>query len=227
MKSALLMLLVLSALAACTAQPPQETNGGAPGDDRSFNPITVEQTSDLKLNILNVCGALEEKERVLEDYVGEAMQVTYQESDCEGKLGNPVNQIVRVTKDSGHYIFQNDARTFPSSEIETLNSGVMKEICGHLTLLQNPMRASATSQIAIEFRQMDTSYCRTDSQNVCLLVMKGRISADEITFSVSESTVISFHTTRGGKTGFYNYKNVKSYGTCGTGKYKTKVITFN
>jgi hypothetical protein len=103
----------------------------------------------------------------------------------------------------------------------------MKEICANLVGLTNPLSAGLGSQMAIEFKQVSTSYCRDDSQNVCLQVMRGRLAADSTSFKVSETTLISFRTARGGRTGFYNYKNVKTYGTCGEGKYRTKIMTFN
>ncbi len=227
MKSALLMLVLIFSFAGCF-QAPEETAAeeARPGDERSFNPITVEQNSDLKLNILNVCAALEEKEHNLESYMGEDLPVTYQEADCSGKLGKPVAMTAAVVREGGQFFFQNAARNFPAAEIETLRTGLMKDICANLIGLRNPLATGVGSQTIVEFNQVETSFCRNDSQNVCLQIMRGRLTADGSKYKVSENTLISFRTARGGRTGFYNYKNVKSFGTCGEGKYITKILTF-
>lgn len=228
MKSALIMFALVFSVISCTQQAPETSpEDSKPGDDRSFNPITVEQNSDLKISILNVCAALEEKENVMEDSRNQSFPVTYQDSDCSGKLHSAVTHEVWAIRESGRWIFQNNDRNFPMTEAETINSGVMKEICANLLGLTNPLAAGNGSQMAIEFKAVDTSYCRNDSQNVCLQIMKGRLSADAQSFKVNENTLISFRTARGGRTGFYNYKNVKTYGTCGEGKYRTKIVTFN
>lgn len=226
MKFTFIMLVLIFAFMGCT--PTETTQEKAePGDERNFQPLSVEHGAAIKNSVMSICAALEEKERVLEDYRNETFSVKYQESDCNGKLSKPVTHEVSLIREGGRFIFQNNNRSFPATEIETMSTGVMKEICMNLIGLKNPLAAGAGLQTAVEFRVGETSYCRNDSQNACIQVMRGRISADGTRYTVSENTLISFQTARGGRMGFYTYKNIKTYGTCGANKFRTKLLTFD
>lgn len=221
MKTSLLCLVMLFSYVACNNSDVSRVN--EPGNVRTFNPLRVEDTSGLKLALNEVCGVLEEKERGLDDYVGREMfSFTYQESDCSDRPATSTRKDVFVTKANGKYEFQNEESDFGLPEVETYTSGLMKEICANLNNLSNPMRASAASQTAIEVRTSETSNCRNDGSHMCLLVMRGRIGAEGDTFEVGESALISFQTARGHRAGFYAYKSVKSYGSCPSGKFRTK-----
>ncbi len=221
MKTSFFSLFVLLSLFACNNNDVTRVN--EPGNIRSFNPIKVEDTSSLKLALNEVCGVLEEKERGLDDYVGREMfSFTYQESDCSDRPATAVQKDVFVTRTNGKYEFQNEESDFGLPEVETYTTGLLKEVCANLINLKNPMRASPSSQSAIEVRTTESSLCRNDGSHYCLLVMRGRINSDDENFEVSESALVSFQTARGHRAGFYAYKSVKSYGSCPSGKFRTK-----
>lgn len=227
MRTSFLFIAVLFSFLGCVSDDGPKQEALKPGDERLFNPLTVDQFSALKVALINVCGALGEKTNNLEDYVGrDRLSVRYQESDCEGKLSKPVNDEVQVRERNGTYQFQNDRGNFPMAEVETINSGVMKEICANLPNLENPFRVSATSTTAVEFSLSNTGACRNDSQYACLQILRGRINAEGSRYRVSENVLINFRTARGGRTGFYTYKNVKTFGSCDDGVFRTKIATF-
>lgn len=224
----ILALVLVTACSIKVSPPGGETT--KPGTERSFLPQNVDLVdTTLKGDLKSICDALEEKELKLDDYDADdfVMSSTFQETDCEGKQLSRTGHDVMVTRDGGSYIFQNATKNYPMPEIETRNSGVMKEICAGLATLENPMRASAGSSTAIEFEtKKGISECPSNSQNVCLLVMKGRISDATQTYTISESTLVSFETVRGGRVGFYSYKSEMSYGTCSGNKFRTKTVRF-
>ena len=225
------VMLALFFITACSVKvTPPGGEATKPGTERTFSPQTVEQGSLLKSQMKNLCDALEEKELSLRDYEAERarLNTTYVETDCDGKSSAKTNHDVMVVRDGGTFVFQNEGRNFPLPEVETTDSGVMKEICNNLQTLQNPMLAGAGASSAIEFEiKNGIADCPNNSQNTCLLVMKGRISEMGGSYVVSESTLISFETVRGGRIGFFTYKNVLSYGTCSGNKYRTKTVRFN
>lgn len=226
MQSAL-MALVFLFLLSCSVKAPETSDSASPGDERSYNPIIVAQNSDLHSSLLNVCGALEEKGRNLEDYVGrEELLASYQESDCAGSFSPVTKQNVMIYQRNGRYEFQNGTLSFGLPEVETLDSGVMKEICANVNAvkLENPLLTGAQS--VIEFKTAETSFCRNDSQTVCLQLIRGRLAGDRRKYSVTENTLISFNIDRGGRTGFFTYKNAKTFGTCAGRSYRTKIVSF-
>lgn len=227
------VILALVCVSACSVKvsPPsgEETK---PGTERNFFPQTVDEITNpsLKGKLSNLCDALEEKEQSLDDYEAErsVLGATYQETDCDGKALALTNHEVMVTRDGGAYIFQNAKRDFPLTEIETTQSGVMKEICRNIATLENPMLAAPGSKTAIEFELKNgITECPSNSQNTCLLILKGKVSETGQRYVVSESTLVSFETVRGGRIGFYSYKSVSSYGTCSGNKFRTKTVRFN
>ncbi len=221
MKTTLFSFALFFSLVACNNNDVSKVN--EPGNVRSFNPLRVEDTSALKLALNEVCGVLEEKERGLDDYVGREMfSFDYQETDCSDRPAVSKRKDVFVTKVAGKYEFQNEESDFGLPEVETYTTGLLKEVCGSLNDLKNPMRASASSQTAIEVRSTETGNCRNDGSHMCLLVMRGRIGTDGESFEVGESALVSFQTARGHRAGFYAYKSVKSYGSCASGKFRTK-----
>jgi hypothetical protein len=224
MKSAFLMTALALTLISCAKKAPLQQ--GEPGSVRTFNPALpgTNETNAVK----DICGALEEKNRQILDYVDrDVLQVTYKESSCGGKLSDPVAESVKVRNMYGHLEFQNATNNFGLPEVELLSSGLMKEICANAGNLTNPMPAYVGSRTAIEFRESETSDCRNDSQHKCIVVFKGRISNDDSTYTVDESTLIRFETARGGRVGFYTFKSVKSYSNCADGKFRTKIATFD
>lgn len=228
--SVFLALVFASACSVKVGSPDGE--GTKPGTERRFSPQTVDEVTNptLKGKLKNLCDALEEKEQVLDDYEAErsVLGATYQETDCDGKASEITNHELMVTRDSGTYIFQNAKKNFPLTEIETTQSGVMKEICRNMATLQNPMLASPGSSTAIEFEPKNgISECPNNSQNTCLLIMRGRVSDTGDRYVISESALVSFETVRGGRVGFYSYKSVTAYGTCGGNKFRTKTVRFN
>lgn len=230
MKLSFVMLALVCVTACSVKVTPPSGEGSKPGTERAFNPQTIDPSSEIKGKLKNLCDALEEKEIVLDDYESERAKLaaTYQESDCDGNMSSKVNHEVMVTREGGAYVFQNEKKNFPLPEIETTDSGVMKEICNNLSTLQNPMQAGAGSSTAIEFEtKPGISECPHDSQNICLLVLKGRISDIGNSYVINESTLVSFQTVRGGRVGFYTYKNILSYGTCSGNKFRTKNVRFN
>lgn len=229
MKFTLVMLSLLFLAVSCGDQPTDTSDSGKPGDEQAFSPITVEPGDRGRLLILSVCSALEEKQNALDDYIMHRTElpVTYSESDCEGRMPNAKNLNVRVIANSNRHEFVSDSAFFGLPEVETLNSGVMKEICSAINLpnLQVPMQTA--NRTAIDFRVVETSYCHTDSQHVCVQVKKGPLSIDGTKFRLSQITLVSFETVRGNRPGFYTYKNEKSFGSCGNNRYRTKIATFN
>lgn len=226
MKLVLTFTLALLTLAGCKLNEESSPTKSEPGDVRTLNPVVVDRTTDLYRDLQNVCGALEEKERDLEDYVGrERLQMSYEESDCDGKSSGKTNHEVMVYRRNGRFEFQNESNTFGLPEAETLQSGTMKEICQSLLIagLQNPLRTGA--QTVIEFRGAETSNCRNSSREVCLQIYRGRVSGPS-TYVVSESTLMSISISRGERPGFFRYKRVQTFGACDGNKYRTKTVTF-
>ncbi len=225
MKSALVMLALLFTVISCTQQPPASENGGNPGDERSTNPITIgtEETGLISM----VCSSLNEKMYVLDDYVvhRELLRVIYQESDCGGKLPGAIRDDVRIIKNGSEYAFQNDSINFRMTEVETLNSGSMKEVCAALNIgsLKNPVITA--SHTAVEVTAADTEICRSDSQHVCVQIRRGPVSEDGLSYKVSETTQLKFRTV-GDHRGFYVFKNQKNFSTCSEGKFRTKIASF-
>ncbi len=230
MKS-LSVMLALVFVTACSVSVSSPGDSKKPGTERGFFPQNVDLVDPtLKGKLKNLCDALEEKEQYLDDYEAdrEVLGTTYLETNCDGKQSAKANHDVMVTRDGGTYVFQNATKNFPLPEIETTDSGVMKEICNNLATLQNPMVAAPGSSTAIEFEtKSGISECANNSQNTCLLIMKGRIAESGDRYVIGESTLVSFQTVRGGRVGFYSYKSVMSYGTCSGNKFRTKTVRFN
>ena len=220
MKLFLLSLVVLLTF-SCTPKDDPKTN--EPGDERAINPIIVQDGTDLKIALMEACGVLAEKERNLDDYVGrENFSFSYQESQCGGSrtTGSNLTVQVRRTAAGGYEFFDADGE-FRMPEVETHKSGLMKEICESLVGIRNPL---ISGQTAIEMRTITTSNCRNDRSNVCLQIMRGKISRDGLTYKVGESTVMNIQ-LYGDHVGFYTYKSVKTFGACPSGKFKSKTAT--
>lgn len=216
MKLILLSLVVLFAF-ACTPKDDPKTNG--PGDERGMNPIVVQDGTDLKIALMEACGVLEQKERNLDDYVGrEDFKFSYQESQCGGTRTTGSNVVVQVKRVNTNYEFFDAKGEFRMPEVETHKSGLMKEICESLVGIKNPL---VSGQTAIEMRAVTTSNCRNDRSNVCLHIMRGKISSDGLSYKVGESTLMNIQ-LYGNNVGFYTYKSVKTFGACPSGKFKSK-----
>lgn len=214
-----LILLSLVVLLAFSCTPQDETKTNEPGEDRGINPITVQEGTDLKIALMEACGVLAEKERNLDDYVGrENFTFNYQESQCGGERTTGSNVVVQLKRINANYEFYDEAGAFRMPEVETHKSGLMKEICESLVGIKNPL---ISGQTAIEMRTVTNSKCRNDRSNVCLQILRGRISSDRTTFKVSESTLMNIQLF-GNNVGFYTYKSVKIFGACPSGKFKTK-----
>lgn len=225
MKINFIVLSLLVVLLGCSAQAPTTADGANPGDDRSTNPVVV--GNDTLGSLMKVCSALSEKMNVLDDYVvqRELLPVTYQESDCAGKLSAGVQSDVRVIKSGAEYAFQNEDNNFHFPEVETLNSGAMKEICTAINIgpLKNPIITSSRTAVAVSV--VESEVCRNDSHHACVQVLRGPVSSDGLTYTVSDSTILKFRVV-GDHRGFFVYKNVKSFSTCTEKKFRTKIANF-
>jgi hypothetical protein len=209
-------------LLAFSCTPKDDPKSNEPGEEREIGPVVVQDGTDLKIALMEACGVLAEKERNLDDYVGrENFTFSYQESECGGTRSTGSNLVVQVKRVNTNYEFFDAAGEFRMPEVETHKSGLMKEICESLVGIKNPL---ITGQTAIEMRTVTTSNCRNDRSNVCLQIMRGRISADGMTYKVGESTLMNIQ-LYGNNVGFYTYKSVKTFGACSSGKFKTKTAT--
>ena len=229
MKSSLALLFAFFMLVGCADQQPPVTDDAKPGDEENFNPITVEPTNEMRLKVREICSALEEKENVLDDYITHRVDfpVSYQESDCDGNMSTTKNVEVHVVASARNYKFATDTGTFGLPEVETLDSGIMKEICTAVNLPILSVPVQTANRTAIDFRIIrDVNICPNDSQHACILVKKGPLSIDGTKYRVSMISMVSFETVRGDRPGFYVYKNEKSFGSCGSKKYRTKIATF-
>jgi hypothetical protein len=217
-----LFLLSLVMFLAFSCTPKDDPKSNELGEEREIGPVVVQDGTGLKIALMEACGVLAEKERNLDDYVGrENFSFSYQESECGGTRSTGANLIVQVKRVNSNYEFFDVAGEFRMPEVETHKSGIMKEICESLVGIKNPL---ITGQTAIEMRTVTTSNCRNDRSNVCLQIMRGRISADGMTYKVGESTLMNIQ-LYGNNVGFYTYKSVKTFGACPSGKFKTKTAT--
>ncbi len=216
MKHILLSLVVLFSF-SCVPKEASKTN--EPGDERGMNPIVVQDGSDLKTALMEACGVLEQKERGLDDYVGrENFNFSYLETQCGGTRSTGGNVVVQIKRVNTNYEFYDAKGEFRMPEVETHKSGLMKEICANLVGIKNPL---VSGQTAVEMRTVTTSHCRNDRSNVCLQIMRGKISNDGLTYKVDESTLMNIQ-LYGNNVGFYTYKSVKTFGACPSGKFKSK-----
>lgn len=226
MRSCILMLSLLVFVLSCSNQP-QETTGNKPGDTQAF--ITSEPESETRILMYNICAALEEKAHDLDDYIMHRTELssTYQESDCAGKMSTAQKMNVFIVSKPNRYEFASDTGAFGLPEVETLTSGSMKEICANINspFLTNPFKTD--TRTAIDFRVVKgLSKCITDSQHTCVQIMRGPLNIEGTQYRVNSIALISFEMVRGNRPGFYTYKNEKTFGSCGSSGYRTKIATF-
>ncbi len=190
-----------------------------------FEPLSVaeEDLNQIKL----ICSALEEKEVILPDLVGQRYNFSYFQKNCEANEYSPEQFVTGIiSKPTQQYVFKTEnGSIFPFPDVETSVDGVMKPICAQLSDLKSPLQIS--SRTAIWFTTFTSEkHCKAQSDSVCIQIQKGEYLSD-FNYKIHTSEWIKFK-VRSNLLGFFVERKLKSKLGCQSGKnFEKKVLLTN
>jgi len=225
MKSYFFYLLFFLSLGCLPPEETQEQQTSLEDIQLRFEPLSVaeEDLNQIKL----ICSALEDKEIILPDLVGQRYNFTYFQKSCESSEYAPEQMIsALITKPSQQYVFKNeDGGIFPFPDLETTVDGVMKPICAQLSDLKSPLQIS--SRMAMWFTTFTSEkHCKSDKDAVCIQIQKGEYLSD-LNYKIHTSEWIKFK-VRSNLLGFFIERKLNSRLGCTPGRiFEKKVLLTN
>lgn len=205
------ILVALLIVAGCNS----ETKNAVVGKEyRSLDPVSVDDPMTLS-RINAICGALLYKESMLNILTSSEYTFAYSQKECSKSAGIPKNVRVAIQDTGSGYIFKSlTSDAFGFSNVETANSGLMKEICQNRTALTNPMQ---TASGAIWFSTTPPNAdCESENDAYCIQVERG---------SHHDGNSYMIHTKEwmkvkiiGTNRGFFTDRKVVSTANCGDGQ---------
>ncbi|WP_408096793.1 hypothetical protein ACJVC5_17290 [Peredibacter sp. HCB2-198] len=162
------ILVALFIVAGCNSDTDKEIIGK---EVRSFDPISVDDPQTLS-RINAICSALLYKEGMLNILTSTEYTFAYSQKECGTSAGIPKNVRVAIQDTGSAYIFKSvNGEAFGLSNVETANSGLMKEICQNRTALTNPMQSASG---AIWFSTTPANVdCENENDAFCIQVERG------------------------------------------------------
>ena len=206
------ILVALLVVAGCNS----ETNKQVVGKEfRSLDPVAVDDPMTLS-RINAICGALLYKEGMLNILTSSEYTFSYTQKECS-KSSASIPGLMRVAiQDTGSgYIFKSlTSNAFGFSNVETANSGLMKEICQNRTALTNPMQ---TSTGAIWFSTTPPNAdCESENDAYCIQVERGS-HHDGTSYMIHTKEWMKVKIT-GTNRGFFTDRKVVSTANCSDGQ---------
>lgn len=210
------ILISLFVIAGCVSENATKTDEVG-REVRTLDPIEVDPSSLTMAHINAICGALIYKESVLSVLTSTEYTFVYSQKDCS-KSSIPASKPVTVAiQDIGSaYIFKSvNGEAFGFSNVETSNSGIMKEICqARTTGLTNPMQTPAGGlSFSLNPSKND---CKSDSDAICIQIDRGpMIDANRFAIQTKDWMKIKISGTN---RGFFTERKVVSTANCGEGQ---------
>jgi hypothetical protein len=167
-KAALVSMLVLLGCGKI------ESNGFTLGEVRTFSPLTIEASE--KKRLAQICNSLKTKVQNLSINSSQNLSFNLQQKNCSEVSGlddvpatlvevsveiNPPNYKLRRT-DTAQY--------FAYPDLETAESGLMKNVCSKLDELTSPLMLDGGVPIWIKTSNISAKDCGPKANEICLQV---------------------------------------------------------
>lgn len=206
-----IFLLSLLFLMACNEAPETPTADSAVYDPK---PVTPDEVQRLNL----ICNALIYKNESIGVLVDSSYAFSYSRKSCSSDTFAASSDVpVVIRRDGPQYsFFKTDGQPFVFSNIEMINSGVMKEICTGLAAgnLETPMEIDGVMTWFTTYVQ--PGECSSDAEHMCIHFKRG-VSAGGQTYERHTEEWVQFK-IRGQRAGFFTARKILSQGDCEKGQ---------
>jgi hypothetical protein len=195
------------------------------GEERSFNPLVVNQQEEQRLQLL--CARLNNKAQALSQGSAETFTFSVTEKSCEGTILSS-NQLISTGLEvmQGSYrLRRNDnGALFVFPDLETNISGIMKEICGNLSGITSPKKIAGDNVLWFTTTNVSTSDCTPRGNEMCILLETGVPSGSNYVVVAKEWIRFQVDPVLP-KAGFYTERKKISQASCGQAKFTEIIAT--
>jgi hypothetical protein len=141
------------------------------------------------------------------------------QTDCSGNTVNSGNVEVVIQNNAGNYVFkkQSDNQDFIFPNVETNTSGVLADVCGSLSNLQNPL-TNAQGATYFTTLNISSSDCPPVPGEICVQVESASQQGESFVVHTKEWLRIRTNSTSG-KIGFFTQRKKITRGFCGVNQY--------
>lgn len=187
-------------------------------------PLTSRELTTTDRNNLSViCNAFRQKEAILPSTMNTLHTFSINQTDCEGNL--ITNEKTQVTIQSGllGYFFKrvSDGQDFIFPQIETTQSGVLKEACDSLNTLSNPlMRENNVTYLTTT--GILTSDCSPAYGEVCVKLDQAFVQGEQALVHTKEWLRVRVSSPDGKYIGFVTQRKKVTRSYCG----RNEALTF-
>lgn len=210
-----LTLFLLSVLAISCGKIDMKSGGGI-GQIRELTPQAISVGEQLIFD--SICSGLTRKSQRFSTSLPTSIVFDVQEKDCDGKTVTFGSQQVRVSSSTNGYQFerQDSGGSFIFPNVETSDSGVMKEICGGSRSI--PVVDGNGDARWISTSGFSASECPSASGEQCVLVEIGSKQGTSTSYRIHTREVIRFNVNvNSGKHGYFSLRKKFADSNCDAG----------
>ncbi len=214
-------ILILALLVGCGKY---KTTSSRLGQIRSFAPQALSSDESARLSL--ICSSLDAKYASITASPSLTYTFSVASKSCEdAKLSVSRLAMVTIDNQSSSYVkFKEGSATFVFPDVETRNSGIMKEICANLSTGTDSFRSDAGNAVWYTSSGVSSSDCNPGNGEMCLLIDTGTPSG--ASFKVSNKDWVKFQVDSAlPHYGFFVDRRVESDSVCGQNKYTVNVAT--
>lgn len=185
---------------------------GSLGQEMSFKPQALTASESQRLN--HLCSTLGSKAALLGQAGAQSYTFSVRKKGCdEASLGASESVLVGLDGTKLRVTGNGLAFTFP--DIETNQTGVMKEICGDLASLTNPQKLENGNIMKVDLKS--SAECNPGPKELCLYLETGAPSGESYKVISREWIRFQMDPTLP-RVGFFTERKLKSSVFCGLGK---------
>jgi hypothetical protein len=185
---------------------------GSLGQEMRFEPQALSASESQRLN--NLCSTLGAKAALLGQAGAQSYTFNVRKKGCdEASLG--ASESVLVGLDGTKLKVAGNGLAFIFPDIETNQTGVMREICGNLANFSNPQKLENGNIMRVDLRS--SAECNPGLKELCLYLETG--APNENSYKVISREWIRFQMDSTlPRVGFFTERKLKSSVFCGAGK---------